>query len=384
MKKFWRAFFFCLPLAVVLGTPAMILWISGEFTNPDTVVARQAKGDRFVLHGPAYTNSATYVKVRRIEQHPPEVLALGNSRVMQFRSGFFLPSTSFYNAGGCVAKVQHFRAFLERLPKEALPKTLIIATDTGYFNTGFDKMDKDGFNIPWLEKQMSAHSSAGEIYHANWRKVWTDVKEHKVPWSRLFQFEGLSTRIGLVAVSKEQGFRNDGSYLYGGVDLDISNPAHRDHAFKNTLRLVDKGLSRFSHGAEPNPAALAEIDALLDFCQKHGVDVIGFLPPHAHAVWAAMQSLGAKYDYVTKLQPELRNRFEKRGFEFYDFSDFAMLGAPDTEAIDGYHGSERTYLRLLIAMLEKGSRLNATASLPELQKVLADSKTHTGLFPETR
>jgi hypothetical protein len=301
---------------------------------------------------------------------------------MQMRAGFFRPEVSFYNAGGCVAKIRHFRAFLERLPREALPATLIVATDAGYFTTGFDKLDKDGFNIPWLDQQMNAHPSPAEIFQANWRTVWSDMRAGKINWPRFFSFKGLSTRIGLVAVSKEQGFRNDGSYHYGGVDLDITNPAHRDHAFKNTLSLVNTGRSRFSWGAAPNPEALAEADALLDFCRERGIDVIGFLPPHAHAVWAAMQALGDKFAYVAKLEPELRQRFERRGFEFYDFSDFAAVGAPDTEAIDGYHGSERTYLRLLIAMLERGSRLNAAANLPELKSVLAAAKTHAGLFPD--
>lgn len=384
LKRHWRGILFFLPLAIVFGIPALVLWLGGEFTNPDTVVARQAKDDRLILHGPAYTNSASYVKVRRIILHPPQVLVLGNSRVMQFRSRMFLPGVSFYNAGGCVAKIQHFRAFLERLPREALPKTLIIATDAGYFTAGFDKLDKDGFNVPWLVRQMSEHSSPPEIFQANWRAVWGAVHERKINWRRLASLDGLSTRIGLTAVSRDQGFRNDGSYRYGGIDLDITNPAHRDYGFKNTLRLVNGGRSRFSWGAEPNPAALAEMDALLDFCHARGVEVVGFMPPHAHAVWAAMEALGDKYAYVKKLEPALRARFEQRGFEFHNFSDFAALGAPDTEAIDGYHGSERTYLRLMIAMLESGSRLNAVADLPALRAALAAARRHTDIFPESR
>jgi hypothetical protein len=382
LKPFWRGLLFLLPLAIIFGVPALILWLGGEFTGPDTVVARQVKNDRLVLQGQAYTNSAMYVKAQRIIRHTPQVLALGNSRVLQFRAGFFLPEVSFYNAGGTVAKIQHFRAFLERLPRESLPKTLIVATDNGYFNLGFDKLELDGFNIPWMEKQMTTHTPANEVFQTNWRTVWTDLRAGKVNWPRLFSGEGLTTRIGLVAVSKEQGFRNDGSYLYGGTDLDITNPAHRDYQFVNTLKAITGGKSRFSWGADPNPKALAEMDAFLDFCHERGIDVIGFMPPHAHAVWQAMHDLGDKYAFVTKLEPALRERFERRGFEFYNFSDFATLGSPDTDAIDGYHGSERTYLRLLIAMLERGSRLNAVADLPALQNVLAGAKSHTGLFPD--
>ena len=64
------------------------------------------------------------------------------------------------------------------------------------------------------------------------------------------------------------------------------------------------------------------------------------------------------------------------------------IGAVVTNAVapgrtaDGFHGSERTYLRLLIAMLEQGSCLNAYTDLPRLRAALAESKTHTSLFPE--
>ncbi len=382
MKPHWRAILFFLPLAVVFGTPALALWVGGEFTSPDTVVARQIKDDRLVLHGPAYTNSASYVKVRLLTERRPQVLALGNSRVMQFRRGFFLPEVSFYNAGGTVAKIQHYRAFLERLPLEALPRVLIIGMDTAYYNLAFDKLDRDAFNVPWLEQQLTSHSTAGEVYLAHWQDVWSGFRSGKIVVNQLFNLRGLSTRIGFNAVCNGQGFRNDGSYRYGGIDLDINNPRHRDYGFGPTLKHVATGRGRFPWGDTPSEPALQETDALLDFCRAHGIDVFGFMPPHAHAVWAAMEALGPKYDYIKKLEPALRTRFESRGFEFYDFSDFAMIDSPDSDAIDGYHGTERTYLRLLIAMLERGSRLNASASLPALRAALAGSTWHTGLFPE--
>jgi len=259
-----------------------------------------------------------------------------------------------------------------------LPKTLIIGTDTAFYNLTFDKLEGDGFNVPWL----SSHSTADEVYHAHWQDVWGGLRSGKIVVSHLLGLRGLSTRIGFSAVCNEQGFRNDGSYRYGGTDLDINNPQHRDYRFAATLKLVAAGRGRFPWGDTPSEPALRETDALLDFCRDHGIDVIGFMPPHAHAVWAAMEALAPKYEYIKKLEPALRMRFESRGFEFYDFSDFAMIGAPDSDAIDGFHGTERTYLRLLIAMLERGSRLNALADLPDLRAALAASTGHTGIFPE--
>jgi hypothetical protein len=262
-----------------------------------------------------------------------------------------------------------------------LPETLIIATDTAYFNEAFDHLGKDGLNIAWMQKQLAEHATPAEVFLRNWRDVWTDIHLGKIKWARLFSFDGLRNRIGLNALCNEAGYRNDGSYQYRALDLDITNPKHRDYQFAWTLKFVSTGKGRFVWGDAPSPAALEEMDALLDFCAARHIYVIGFMPPHAHAVWKVMQDLGDHYAYVPKLERELRSRFERRGFEFYDFSDLAAFGAPDTEAVDGYHGNDWAYLRLFIAMLEQGSHLNAYANLPELRAALAAAKTTNGLFP---
>jgi hypothetical protein len=161
---------------------------------------------------------------------------------------------------------------------------------------------------------------------------------------------------------------------YGRLESDIENPLHRDYRFASTLRIIRAGEGRFSWSDTYSERAAKECDLLLDYCQANGIELIGFMPPHAHAVWEAMQSLGDRYAYMVKLERLLRERFTARGFEFYDFSDFAALGAPDSEAIDGYHGSERFHVRLMIAMLEQGSRLNAVADLGRLREVLASTQ----------
>lgn len=382
MKPTFRVLLFCLPLAVLFGPPALVLWLSGELTAPERVVARQATRDRLVLHGVAYTNSATYVKMHALARRAPQVLVLGSSRVMQFRAGFFLPGATFYNAGGTVARIMHFRAVLERLPRERQPQLLLIATDAYFFHAGFDKVERDFFNVAWLEEQMNARPSGSEVFHANWWTVWRDIAAGKIAWTQLFSLRGLDDHIGLNAVCNDQGFRNDGSYLYGARMRDITDPRHRDFGFRSTLEQVEKGRGRFVHGSELSAPALRELDALLDTCRTRGIEVIGFLPPYPHAVWARMAAMPEKFGYLAKLPPTLRPRFEDRGFEFYDFSDFAALGAADSEAIDGFHGSEKTYLQLTAAMLEQGSRLNRYASLPEVRRTLAGAQSHWNLVPD--
>jgi hypothetical protein len=377
-----RTFLFCLPLAALFGPPALVLWAGGELMSPDRVAERQARRDRLVLHGAAYTNSAIYVKMQGLARRAPQVLALGSSRTMQFRAGFFLPTVSFYNAGGTVARLIHFRGVLQRLPPERQPEALLIATDPYFFHPSFDKGHHDALGLGWLREQMDARPTGGEVFLADWWTVWRDIVAGKVDRDKLLGGRGLSDRIGLNAVCREQGFRNDGSYLYGSANLDITQPRHRDYRFVDTLKQVSRGTGRFAYGSEVSAAGLRELKALLEECRARSIHVVGFLPPYPHEVWSAMENLGPKYNYLWSLPASLRTAFEQHGFEFYDFSDFAWLGAPDSEAIDGFHGSERTYLRLLISMLEQGSQLNRYASLSQLQQILATAKSHTNIVPE--
>jgi len=56
------------------------------------------------------------------------------------------------------------------------------------------------------------------------------------------------------------------------------------------------------------------------------------------------------------------------------------LGATDSEAVDGYHVSEKANLRLLIQMAEQNSVLKKTVNLDWLKKILLDSKNKTNVF----
>ena len=381
MKPIWRAALFFLPLVVVFGTPAIVLSLGGEFAAPELVATEQSRTRELVLFGRAYTNPILPLKWQRVVEQPPEVLALGTSRVLQFRAEFFRPNVKFYNFGGCIGRIEHLRIILEKLPARALPKTLLLAADPNFFQSPYAGPGHTR-HVEWIDQRLADRPRMWQTYETHWQHVWGDIFAGKIAFRRLAGGEGLRSRFGLNALCNEQGFRNDGSYLYGRNYLDITSAHHPDHLFKGTLKLIDKGSFHFAWAKVPSAPALDELRRLLGFCNARGIDVIGFLPPYPHAVWAKMKSSGEKYSYLEPLPALLGTAFAERGFEFYDFSDFEMLGAADSEAIDGLHGSERVYLRLLIAMIERGSRLNAYTSLPELRAALAASKTHTSLFPE--
>lgn len=154
-------------------------------------------------------------------------------------------------------------------------------------------------------------------------------------------------------------FRNDGSYTWASYVADPTDSRHEDHGFRNTLDRIAKGNRRFEYGARVSAAALAEVDALLNDCRTRGIHVVAFLPPFANQVLRAMQARPADYGYLAGIVPGLEPLFRRHGFVLGDFSDLATLGASDRETIDGFHGSEKAYLRLLLRLADRDDRLRA-------------------------
>ncbi|MGB4226401.1 MAG: hypothetical protein WBJ68_07045 [Candidatus Dechloromonas phosphoritropha] len=168
-------------------------------------------------------------------------------------------------------------------------------------------------------------------------------------------------RIGLNAVAHANAFRNNGSYTWAQFVADPWNPKNSDFEFQNTFDRIQMGDRRFQYAEHVSEKALLELDALLRECKARGIYVAAFLPPFAHVVFERMQSMPKQYGYLREIEPSLRAIFDKSGFSLNDFSDLARLGASDKETIDGFHGSEKAYLRLFLRTIESGPQLKTFA-----------------------
>jgi hypothetical protein len=176
-------------------------------------------------------------------------------------------------------------------------------------------------------------------------------------------------KIGLNAIVNNRGYRNDGSMNYGNqVDKLIRNDSTvADFHYADTYNRIDKGIRRFQYARSINAAALPVLDDFLGFCKANNIYVIGFLPPFADKVFNKMTESG-NYGYLKEIYPGIAPVFKKYGFEVYDFSTVASCESDDGETIDGFHGGEITYLKMLVKMLESGSQLSQVARLEKLRQ----------------
>ena len=306
------------------------------------VIALQ-NGDDTVLYRPRYGNRDLQFKLLTANTRQPEVVAIGSSHILQFR-GLFLnrDSHNFYNAGGPAWQLEHIEAFLNGLTYT--PRILILSLDHPWFN---DAYTGDPF-APSLEPT----SDFDQIFMVNRSVLQTLLDGETLDVSRMLERREPGSgdlALGLRAIRDGHGFRNDGSEQYG--DFLIAHFLYPENERARHLSLLENGQDMYARGDAVSETALSQLDALLQKCQQRGITVIGFLPPFMPTLYQQMIE-GGHHSYVQQLPARLQALFEQRRGSFFDFSDSRTLGASDTDFFDGWHASERIYLRLYIQMLE--------------------------------
>jgi lysophospholipase L1-like esterase len=371
-----KFFLATLPFSVIFTFALVMLFVSGELLSVDRVIQMQKENATPVLFGFGYSDPDLYYKMKSVLIRNPEVLVLGTSRVLQIRSGFFLNSR-FYNAGRAIAKVGHLRHFLAQIPKEKEPRVILLGLDQNFFNAAWDR----SVGLYDIEQRYICVDSRFRIIGENWFRIFKDYKKRKFSIRNILKKDAHVKRIGLNAIINDLGYRNDGSQRNDKFIEGAEDPKNPDYQFRETFDHISKGINRFEFGDEPAVDVLRELDRFLSECKIRNIYVVGFLNPYPHAVWEKLKST-KKHRYLFQLAATLKPLFANQGYSFSDFSDLADLGAADQENLDGFHASEKAYLRLLIQILEKDSVLRRHADLGGLKDFLASSVNPHNVFPD--
>lgn len=352
-RLFFRILLFSIPVLLFFIPPVMILRVTGEsYLNLNSFLGSKVP----YLLGYAYNeDNYRYLKWKEINQRERQtMIALGSSRVLQFRQDMF--AVPFYNAGYTVSGIADFIPFLSAIPAQKYPDVLLIGLDQWMFNSNWDKV------IPEKRKSTGYWEDSYSYYPSTktFLRVWKDLLGGKYGLEVL-QSSGRGTsirRVGLNAIVNSKGIRSDGSMQYGDqvTKLLLHDSTANDYGFKDSFRRVSKGNRRFEFGDTVNPSALRELDTLLSFCRSRGIQVIGFIPPFAPAVNEAIGA-GNKHAYLELIVPLTAPIFRQYGFELWDLSVPESYQSSNTEMLDGFHGSELTYTRMILFMAGNGSEI---------------------------
>ena len=377
MKRFiLSTFLFTLPLCIVLFPGIYKLFSTREnLHNVDEVIGNLDK--KKYLIGYLYDESHyRYLKYKALAKSKATIVALGSSRVLPFRQEMF--EAKFYNAGFVIENIQDFETFLQCVPEENLPDYLILGLDQWMFNDAWNNLTpKSKFH--WTMNNSFATSRAIKTtinLYPDWMLGRLTLQNQTRSYSSDIELVGLNAHV------HSTGFRNDGSMYYGELiqRLNRGDTSISDFMYRRTLKRIHDGNERFQYGDEVSARALRILDNLLSHCKSKGIDVVGFVPPFADAVYATMKNSG-NYNYIDKLQPALEPFFEKYGFGLHYYNSVSECGSNDRETTDGFHGGEKTYLRIVIDMLKNKSSLNNESNLTNLEKEIISNSDNYILYP---
>jgi hypothetical protein len=350
----------------------LILWQSKEnFFQIDNVLTSSEK----YLIGYAYNeNNYLYMKWSYLNSNENKsVWALGSSRVVQFRRKMF--DASFYNAGYTILSINDFRPFIKSLPDSKHPKYIIVGLDQWMFNASYDSLN----STPSTESWQNSFSFSPKLYKlfTTYKIVYTDLFEGKYNFDSFLQHSNSLHYIGLNAIINKTGFRNDGSCFYGKqiVKLIDNDTTAFDFNYSDTFDRIKHGNRRFQYCKEVNERALTELNELLKYCKEKNINVIAFLPPFADKVFNKMCE-SDNYVYLNKIYNRIKPIFDKFNYEVYDFSKVSLCNSNDNEALDGIHGGELTYQKILISILDSGSILNKVTNVKRLRNDLTNKKNN--------
>lgn len=355
--------------ALLLGSLYSFLNRVNETIGP--VSAAQMQDSRGDLYGPALVYRPFAYKLERYRLKQPEILIVGSSRAMPFAGEVF--TSSMINAGGAANTLDQAIAFTREAIAVHKPKSILITLDFWWFNPNRDdEIDATGDLSDEVEISLTQLLTPLE-----WM---VDGKLHVASLLEgMLPFSSLPPGIGAFAKFGGRGWDVYGRYDYGTL-LD-GGMASDDRQFKRTLKRLQsaKKSSKLNVRVGPSADSVAALGGLLSELEAQSVDVTLVLPPLAGPVLKAISE-----DDDNRLLPLWRDAMNRLGARVFDFTDPATIGSADCEFVDGFHGGEVTYMRILDAIANFGGSFLARAIDRDMVASLIESNVGHARVAELR
>ena len=362
-------------LCCVLPYTCWWLYASGDLAVERAVTAQSA--GNFVLFGSGVSQDFVDYKLQLYAAVRPEIAVIGSSRVMQFRGHYF--RRSFLNVGGVAGNLAVLRSTVDAMLRLHKPRAVIL-----------------GLDFWWFMPQWEAHpleevppTSGSYTYDLeSLKKPWTWLLEGKIgPAELAAPLLGLAgagfrdDRFGIMAQQTDDGFGADGSWYYTAETTGQKPPF--DYRFHDTLNQVRHGIKAFYRAAPGQTGPSPEhLDALAEICcrlRSRGIQTFLFIPPLSRQVLEAMRQHEEGYPHLFKL----REALAERGLDVLDFTDPRSFSSSDCEFVDGFHGGETAYARILQRMADRWPALLSFVHMERLETAIRDWQGHV-LVPDAR
>jgi hypothetical protein len=328
-KRFFQGFWGAVLVLGLFALAAQLLLAKVGELDLDSVIDRQrAAPPGSVLFSSAVNQQAFAYKTKLYDRVVPDVVAVGSSRAMQVRSQFF--KGRFVNVGGASNNVAELEKVADHIAAGHHPGLVVLFVDQWWLNRR-DPEASAPAQTPSFPRIVSA-DLLSQAAHALLRGNWI---------AQSFR----SPNLGIYALLTDEGFSSDGSFYYLGTTTGVH--AFHDVRFSATLSRIAEDRSRLQKASEPDPALVGRMCRVVGVFKRSAGHVVLVMPPFAGAVWDQMEKGG--YEYMEKAAAALRRCSPDT--PLFDFTNPQTIdGASDCEFVNGFHGGDVVYARMLRAI----------------------------------
>jgi hypothetical protein len=343
-KKWIKIWFILIFIIGVIPYSLLYIYLESNFENNtySDIVERQITNNS--IYGTALNQNTFSYKLELIKKVKPNIVALGSSRVMAFRKENF--NTSFVTAGGAMNFLNEGYKFLENMYQFHKPEYIILGLDFWWFNNDF-----------YQPKYFPYHGNNGNNIGAT--KIYKTLS-----WLASGKISLSSTNIlnsnknkftnydnlGFNAISTSDGFRSDGSHFYSKLVFGLEKS--EDEKFSNTFNRINNGNNRFEYGNELSKDRVDMFYKILEIIKKNNTKIILLIPPIANATYKKMEAY--PYDFIDRF----RELVKSLDMENYDYHNLSVITQNDCECVDGFHGGDVVYSRIIKDIYDKNSSIS--------------------------
>ncbi len=344
--------------------------VNEDWNVSEVIRTQLTKGALYngLTYGPEY-------KTGMFREIKPKIVSLGSSRAMQFRNYFF--RQSFYNLGGDVRRPQDAFQLASELFPNGRPDVLIYTTDFWNYFKGQGKYVRPPGGL--ARKYGKPLSRLALPFSLLWDRRLTFSKYFDVLIGKVSKFRNGLIKIGYTAIIRDAGFGPDGSYYFRTQTQELSGvpaPKSAEDRFKVTLEMIRKGTGTFKYNLKLNKNMINLIRKFVEEMERRGIKVIVLAPPFPPSVIEEITKRKDAFYYIREWHEEMARLVPN----FYNFFDTRKLGSGDCEFIDGTHGGEVNYARMMLSIAERPqSPLSGYIDIERIRKLVRNNVCKTSV-----
>ncbi len=339
-----RATLFLTPL--VLGALAfeLAMYRTRESWPIEKVLTAESKLPGESIWGRAnFSQQYNLSKSGMIRRRRPRIVALGSSRVMEFRAFMFHPyEDSFYNGGGMIQNVNDLAAYARQVEDGRLPRPQVVLL--GIDSWWITEMAAAVEEASWLDAQeddvysFAAHVEAARNLIRTGKSSFPWRVFRETPASPFYNYHAF----GIAAAAAGIGERySDGSFVYTPQLVDfIKRPAYRDRLAQPVLDQVKRHIASFQPSSHLDSRRTRVLLDALSSLKAMGIEVYAFEPPFSSAVLQALNESQPLAGFWSEYKNDLLAQLKEQGIECLPVGNAQDFGLDDRYMLDALHPGE--------------------------------------------